>query len=179
MVVLVGHASFFTHAGALWRDEVNSAEFAGMPALSAIHQSLKYDSFPLAGTLTLRGWMSLCGGSDAALRTYGLLVGILFSGSLWLSVRLLGGPAPLLALALVAWNPWFIRTVASVRPYGLGMVFIVLTVAAMWKWVALTVQAMARHGGRPRDSQRSDPLPERVSHPGHLYRGRARVPSWT
>lgn len=138
VVALVGQTLFFTHAGALWRDEVNSAEFAGMPSLSAIHQSLKYDSFPLAGTLTLRGWMSLCGGSDAGLRTYGLLVGILFLGSLWLSVRLLGGSAPLLALALVTLNPWVIRTVASVRPYGLGMVFIVLTVPAMWKWVALS-----------------------------------------
>lgn len=136
LLALIGHTSFFAHAGALWRDEVNTADFAAMPSIAAIHDSLQYDSFPMAATLALRAWMALGGGSDAGLRAYGLIVGILFLGALWVSARLLGRRTPILSLALVALNPWVIYGADSIRPYGLGMVFIALTVGATWKWVA-------------------------------------------
>jgi len=50
-------------------------------------------------------------------------------------VRLLGARTPLVSLALVALNPWVIRGSDSIRPYGLGMIFIALTVAALWRGV--------------------------------------------
>ncbi|HZI89403.1 MAG TPA: hypothetical protein VFD83_03015, partial [Candidatus Polarisedimenticolia bacterium] len=129
------HLTFFTHAGALWRDEVNSVSFASMPSLGQAYASLRYDSFPLLSTVLLRGWIHAAGGGDPSLRLYGLLVGILFLAALIFAGRALGGGWPLLSLALVGWNPWLVRTVDSIRPYGWGIVFIVATLGCAWSYV--------------------------------------------
>ncbi len=129
-------AAFLLHAGALWRDEVNSADFAAMPSLSSIWGSLRYDSFPILPSLLLRGWGALgLGQGDAGLRLFGLLTGIAFLGALWVAGRSLGSPAPVLALALAGLNPWVVRGVGSIRPYGPGVVFIILTLALLWRAV--------------------------------------------
>lgn len=129
------HFTFFTHAGALWRDEVNSVEFASMPSLSSTYESLRYDSFPLLSTLLLRGWVHMGLESDQGLRVFGFLVGVLLLGTLWLTCRLLGCPVPLVSMALVGLNPWVVRTADSIRPYGLGTVLIVATLGCVWKAV--------------------------------------------
>ena len=132
-VALFLHVTFLTHAGALWRDEVNSVEFARMPSLGAAFHALRYDSFPMLMTVVLRGWMAIVGEGDRELRILGFVVGILFLGALWLAARMLGGRAPLVAMALVGINPWVVQTVDSIRPYGIGVVFIVLTVGLVWR----------------------------------------------
>ena len=76
LIAVYFHFTFLTHAGALWRDEVNTAEFAGMPSLSSLYSSLQYDGFPLLSTLLVRGWMAAgWGSSDFGLRVFGFLVG--------------------------------------------------------------------------------------------------------
>lgn len=130
------HILFFTHAGGLWRDEVNSVRFASMPTLRAAYESLRYDSFPLLSTVLLRGWIGAGGGSDGGLRLFGLLVGILAIGALWWTSHLFRGGPPLIALALAGLNPWVVRTVDSIRPYGWGIVLIVATLGCVWKAAA-------------------------------------------
>jgi len=58
------HVTFFTRVGALWRDEVNSFDFASMP-LGQAHALLRYDSFPLLTTVLLRGWIKIDTGPKA------------------------------------------------------------------------------------------------------------------
>lgn len=128
--------TFMTNAGPLWRDEVNTVEFASMPSMSQVLASLPYDGFPLFSTMVLRAWVaSGLGRSDFGLRVFGFLVGVLFLVALWLAGRLLRGSTPLVSLALVGLSPWVVSTVASIRPYGIGMVFIVLTLGLVWKAV--------------------------------------------
>ena len=50
------HGIFLAHAGALERDESNSAAYATMPSLGAIWSELRYDTVPLASTLLFRSW---------------------------------------------------------------------------------------------------------------------------
>lgn len=132
-LALIFQARFLTHAGPLWRDEVNSVEFARMSGLSEIARNLHFDGFPLLSTLALRGWMSLgLGATDFGLRAYGFLVAVAFLAALWLTCRRLGCKTPLLSLALVGLSPWAVSTMASIRPYGIGMVFLTLTLGAVW-----------------------------------------------
>jgi hypothetical protein len=129
------HFTFFTHAGALWRDEVNSVQFASMPSVSSTYESLKFDSFPVLSTLLLRGWIGMGLGSDQSLRMYGLLAGALLLCTLWLTCRLFGCSVPLISVALVGLNPWVVRTADSIRPYGIGTALIVATLGCVWKAV--------------------------------------------
>ena len=139
------HVWFFLKAGDLWRDEVNSFEFARMP-LGTAFASLQHDSFPFLPTLLLHGWLAVGGGgSETAIRIFGLLVGLFLLGGLWLTARLFRCDVPLLSLALLGLNPWVVRTVDSVRPYGIGMVLFVAALGCVWraaesgrrKWILL------------------------------------------
>jgi len=143
VLVVLLHLTFLTHAGALWRDEVNSLEFARMHSLSSLHASLQFDSFPLLSTVFLRGWVSAgFGGSDWGLRLFGFIVGVGLLGAVWLAVRLLRCPAPLLSLALIGLSPVAIRATDSIRPYGLGMALMVMTLGLLGR--ALEVPTAAR-----------------------------------
>jgi hypothetical protein len=140
------HALFFARAGGLWRDEVNSYRFASMPSLGAAYESLRYDSFPLLSTVLFRGWIHVGGGTDGGMRLLGLIVGILLLAAIWMTRGLFGEGPPLIALALAGLNPWVVRTVDSIRPYGWGIVMIVVTLGCVWKaastskpkWLLLT-----------------------------------------
>jgi len=139
-ILLVGvslylHFIFLRNVGGLWRDEVHSVQMASLPSVSSAFHALRYDSFPLLSTVVLGGWIHAGLGSDQGLRIFGFLVGALFLGALWLTSRLMGSPTPVLSLALVGLNPWVIRTVDSVRPYGIGIALVVATLGCVWKAV--------------------------------------------
>ncbi|HLQ67240.1 MAG TPA: hypothetical protein VK123_08425, partial [Candidatus Limnocylindrales bacterium] len=136
VIVILLHIGFFTHAGPLWRDEVTSVDFAAMPSMSAIQEALPYDSFPLLSTMLLRGWIAVAGSGDQAVRAWGLVVGIALLGALWVTSRLLGCRTPMIALALFGLNALAIRATGSIRPYGVGMVFIVLALGLLWRAIA-------------------------------------------
>lgn len=124
------------YAGPLWRDEVNTINVAQMPSLTALWQSMPFESFPPLWPLLLRGF-GLLGliGSDASIRVAGLFVGLLFLASLWLGIRCLGGRAPILSIALLGCLPAFLFTVSSNRAYGLASCLLVFSFGTIWRLV--------------------------------------------
>lgn len=133
LFIVALHLAFRASAGPLWRDEVNSINMATLATVPDIWDHLKWDSFPILFSLVLRGWANLGGGSDAGLRLFGLLVGLLLLGSLWLSSRLLSSRLPILSLSIFGLNSVALVYGDSIRPYGLGLLFIVLTFAFVWR----------------------------------------------
>jgi uncharacterized membrane protein len=128
------HVVFGMRAGALWRDEVNSLELATVPTLSEMWTNLDYDSFPALFFLVLRPFAGVPASvSDAQLRVFGVVIGLLILGALWLNARVFRIGVPLVSVALVGFNPMVIRYGDSIRAYGLGTLLMLLTLAAMWK----------------------------------------------
>ena len=127
--------TFFTHAGALWRDEVDTVNVASMPTLSDVWGNTKFNLMPMLWFVLLRGWVGAGGGGDMALRALGLLIGLGTLGVLWFSIRRLGGIAPLLTLALFALGPEVIRRGAAVRAHGLGGILLLLATVLMWEMI--------------------------------------------
>ena len=136
LLVVYLHIVFGMHAGALWRDEVNSLEIATMRTFTEMWSNLCFDSFPALFFVLLR----LVAGvpatvSDAALRVFGVSIGLLILGVIWLNARWLGYRIPLVSLVLVGLNPMVIRYGDSIRAYGLGIALMLLTFGAMWRLV--------------------------------------------
>ena len=143
MVAVIGtllasglHVVFGMQAGALWRDEVNSLELATVRTFSEMWMNLDYDSFPALFFLVLRPFAGVpASASDAQLRAFGVVIGVLILGALWLNARVFRIGVPLVSVALVGFNPMVIRYGDSVRAYGLGTLLILLALAAIWKVV--------------------------------------------
>ena len=127
VIVVHRHWLNLNGAGGLWRDEANTAEFAKLPSWRDIIANLQWDSFPILSTALLRIWGYLPGGaSDEGLRWFGLLVGVgILAGLWWMAYRAHGGP-PSVALLLWGMNPLAVRFGDSVRPHGLGILWMVL-----------------------------------------------------
>lgn len=75
------------------------------------------------------------GGTDAALRALGFLIGLLVEGSLWVAGRAMWRGVPLLSLTVFGLNVMVIRYGDSIRAYGLATACIVLTMAAIWLFI--------------------------------------------
>lgn len=119
--------SFATHAGALWRDEANSAAMAqAFPHLRWL--DLQFDSFPAGWPLILGIWTHVAGSSDTSYRVFGLLIGLAILAAMWLAAP---QHKPGVALALVALNGGAIRTFCSIRGYGLAILAALLLIAAL------------------------------------------------
>ena len=130
------HVVFGMQVGALWRDEVNSLELATVRTVSEMWTNLDYDSFPALFFLVLRSFAGVPASvSDAQLRVFGVLIGLLVLGALWLNARVFRIGVPLVSIALVGFNPMVIRYGDSIRAYGLGTLLILLALAAIWKVV--------------------------------------------
>lgn len=126
------------YAGPLWRDEVNTANIAGMPSLQEMWNNMPFESFPPLWPLLLRGCSMLgLAGSDAAIRVLGLYVGLFFLTSLWLASRWMGNRPPILSIALLGCLPSFIFIVGSNRAYGLASCLLVLSFGVIWRVVEL------------------------------------------
>jgi hypothetical protein len=119
------HLTFMRNAGAFWRDE--------MVSIADIWNHIKHDSMPELLSVVLRLWIWVATDSQFSLRLFGFLVGIATLGVLWLNGRLLGYRVPLLSVALFVFNPISINVGDSVRPYGLGILLILLTIGLLWK----------------------------------------------
>jgi hypothetical protein len=128
------HVTFGLHAGALWRDEVTSVEIATMPAWSETWSNLAFESFPalFVGLLRIVAGVPATA-SDAQLRVFGVVIGLLILGALWLNARWLRLGVPLLSLALIGCNPMVIRYGDSMRAYGLGILLMLLVLGAIWR----------------------------------------------
>ncbi len=134
VVLLLLHLQYWRQAGALWRDEVNSVEIATQDSFSAIREALRYDSFPILMSVLLRGWSSLVGKTnDLGLRVFGLLVGMSVVAALWLNARWFRADPPLEAWMLLGLSPWTLRVGDSIRPHGMGMLFVILTFGLVFR----------------------------------------------
>jgi hypothetical protein len=116
------------HAGALWRDEAATFQLAQLPAVSEIAANFQHEAFPLPFPLLVRGYAAIFGGSDASLRWFGFAVGIALVAAAWLNSRSVRDRGPLLFLGLFGLNATFLLWGTSLRGYGLGCVFLILTI---------------------------------------------------
>lgn len=145
LLVAVLHVRFVSNVGGLWRDEVNSVNFANLPSFAEMRRLAEFDSFPLLFPLVVRGWTTILGeDNDAALRVLGLLTGLGILGALWANGRAFGIRSPVLSLALVGLNPMVIRYGDSTRAYGLGILLIILTLRSFWRLVEIPTPGTRR-----------------------------------
>jgi hypothetical protein len=127
------HVVFLTHAGALWRDEVNGVHLATLFSPSQMWHMLRYDSFPALFPALVRCWAAIgLGKSDFALRGLGFLIGLALLGAVWLNARAFRYRLPLVSLGLLAVNMTLVRSGDSLRGYGVGCLFILLSLAMIW-----------------------------------------------
>jgi len=132
------HAVRMLHAGGLWRDEAGAARLAMMPTVREMFGLFQHEAFPLLFPVTVRTWVAVAGGGDAALRAFGLLVGLALVGVLWWNARA-WGTVPLLSLALLGLSVPVLIYGDSVRGYGLGSVLLLLMLGLLAR--ALSPQA--------------------------------------
>jgi len=126
------HLAFLTHAGGLWRDEVNLVNLSALPSLAGLSE----DSFPILMPLLVRGWCELgLGATDLELRVLGVLIGIGLLGAFWAAAWVMGRLPPLLAMGFMALNATTLVYGDSLRAYGLGSLLIVLAMAGMWAFL--------------------------------------------
>ena len=126
LVLVAFHFVFWIHAGPLWRDEISSLALATKPTISELWQSLKFDPFPASYFIVLRFWQVVFGENDLALRGLGLLIGLTLLGSLWFVSYFVDKSPPLWSLVLFGFNPLTLETGDSLRPYGFGLIWIIL-----------------------------------------------------
>lgn len=138
-VLIVCHFMGLTHAGALWRDEVNTLNIAGLPSLSEIWAMLEFDSCPILWHFVLRAWSAAgLGGTDFSLRVLGFTIGLGITGALWLIAKRFRVGVPLVSLVLFGLSPAVLLIGDSLRAYGLGALVILLALSAFWRLVEET-----------------------------------------
>jgi hypothetical protein len=136
--VVALHVTAATSAGALWRDEANTAGLATLPTVGDVWNNLQYDSFPILWFLILRWTGALFGTmNDNAFRTLGFFIGVGIVTALWLNARTFGQRQPLFSLALLGMAPSLIIWGDSVRAYGFGILLILVTCALLWRFLQL------------------------------------------
>lgn len=142
LVLVAIHFTVATHAGPLWRDEISSLRLATMPTLRSFWSSLVFDPCPAFYFLLLRTWSALgLAVTDFNLRVLGCLIGVALIAALWLSCWRINRSAPLWPLALFALNPVTFQFGDSLRAYGVAVICVVLSFAALW---ALTFRPLNR-----------------------------------
>jgi hypothetical protein len=114
-------------AGALWRDEAGTFQLATMPDWKDVLAFWPHEAFPPLFPVVIRVWVALTRNSDTALRLFGFLVTLGVVGVLWWSTLGQRRGFPLISLSLLGLNATFLEWTGSVRGYGLGMLFILLT----------------------------------------------------
>lgn len=132
-MIVGAHLQFLRAAGGLWRDEVNSLNLAATPSMFSNWLRYQHDSFPIGWFVILRGWIECFSASDASLRIFGFLVGILLLVATWVAAREFGARTPTVSLALFAFSATTIRYGDSIRGYGLGMLMAVVTLITYWR----------------------------------------------
>jgi hypothetical protein len=125
----------FRSAGALWRDEAGIVSVATLPSAHEMWSNVGHESCPILFPALVRAWCFIIGGSDAALRLFGFIIGLLMLGAVWLNGWLFHRSTPLVALGLLAVNPSFVRWGDSPRAYGLASLLMLVTLAMVWCFV--------------------------------------------
>jgi len=138
----------YFHSGAIWRDEIHSVVLARTPGWLGMFHSLQNDSFPGLWVSVLRLWIDAgMGAGDWWTRLLGMLISVALVAALWVNTRWMGTSAPLLGLALAAYNPAIFYFGSSLRAYGLAVFLIVLFFGVVWRvaeeprasWIAAAI----------------------------------------
>jgi hypothetical protein len=129
------HWMNFRSAGALWRDEAGIVTIATLPTVQETWSNIGHESCPILFPALIRAWHFLVGGSDAALRLFGFIIGLLMLGAVWLNGWFFHHSAPVVALGLLAVNASVVRWGDSLRAYGLGSLLMLVTLATVWCFV--------------------------------------------
>ena len=69
------------------------------------------------------------------MRGLGLLIGLGMLGAMWLNTRIMGFRLPFISLGLLAANATVVTWGNSLRAYGCGSLFILITLGLVWKLV--------------------------------------------
>lgn len=135
-LIVVLHFVNWQYAGGLWRDEASVVNLALFPSLREIWANLEHESFPLLLPLLVHGWDALgFGGSDAALRVFGLLVGLAVLGASWWNAWQFSGSPPFISMLLFGVSGTTIRWGDSLRAYGIGVFLLLLAMGLIWRVV--------------------------------------------
>ena len=124
---------FSTAAGPLWRDEVSAVQLATRPTYAQVLRSLSLDSAPALHPTLLRLWSSPWSGGegDGSMRALGFGVATALVGAIWVTGRTLDASPPLLGLALFGVHAATLQAAGTIKPYGLGSLFIALAFGAI------------------------------------------------
>jgi hypothetical protein len=107
----------------LFRDEAASWYLASQPLGGLLGQS-SHETFPPLYVLVLKGWMTLLGDSEAALRSLSAVAGIGTVVVTWRWARdAVGSTSALIAAALVALSPALVLSDRDARMYSLETLF--------------------------------------------------------
>ncbi len=105
-----------------------------MPTLRSAWATLVFDPAPAGFFALLRLWTKLgFGNTDLQLRILGFLIGCAGLLALWICARKTNRDAPLWPLALFALNPVAIQYGDSLRGYGLGVAFVLIAFAGIYR----------------------------------------------
>ena len=119
----------------LFRDEAASWYLASQPLGGLLGQS-SHETFPPLYVL-LKGWMTLLGDSEAALRSLSVVVGIGTMAVTWRWARdAVGSTSALIAAALVALSPALVISSRDTRMYSLETFFATTGWWLLWLLVA-------------------------------------------
>ena len=132
-VLLSGMFLFFLviraeNVGALWRDEAAVVQLAQMGSFGEIFSNFPHEAFPVPFPLLIRGYVSVFGASDGSLRCFSFIVSVALLAAAWFNSRTLGDRGPTLFIILFGLNTTFLTWGTSLRGYGLGCVFLLLTI---------------------------------------------------
>ncbi len=129
---------FCTEAGPLWRDEASTVHLATLPRYADLLRALHFDSAPALYPTILRAWATPWNpADDVVFRLFSLLVAAGLVAAVWITARSIAIGAPLLTLVLFDLHRTVLQTVGSLKPYGLGAVFLVLAFGAIGTMLAL------------------------------------------
>lgn len=134
-LLIVLHLLLLSNRGPLWRDEISSLALAHAPSWQKFWSGLALDPLPALFPVLLRGWATLVGDSDFPLRILGCLIGLACVAAFWLNARLVDRQTPLLSLGLLGLSPTLLIWGDSLRGYGLGVFWIVISFALFWRLI--------------------------------------------
>jgi hypothetical protein len=132
-----------TSAGALWRDEAAVVQLAQLPTISEVAASFQHEAFPLPFPLLIRSYAAVVGASDASLRWFGFVVSAALLAAAWFNSRTTADRGPLFFIILFGLNATFLVWGTSLRGYGLGCVFLLLTIGLTAKAIRGPTKANA------------------------------------
>ena len=136
LLVIGVHVVYVSHAGALWRDEVQIVNISTMPTWAGLWEMSEHDTFPILWPALVRAWTAVgAGATDTGLFVLGCLVGLGIVGLLWWNARQAGAEAPLVSLAVFATCPTLVVYGDSLRGYGLGTLALVAMIVAVRRYV--------------------------------------------